>query len=589
MVPFTHRVDCALLEGMKMDHGPLPATRHLSAGHREGVPPSLANAADFIGVIRRQFQVIVVSTISVLVLAIAFVLFRPPSYVAATSVLITTHKPEIVSNQTGGAMMDPANVDSQLEILKSDQVMGVLIDKLQLREDPVFMSNSSLEAIIPWATGAHRAANQWDEQRDPKRIIEKLKKVIIARRVGVTNLLMVEARSSDPVKAARLSNGLVDGYIEDQLNVKRAEARKASEWLEERTAQLELQLRNVEKELNEYRSRMDQVRSERNELENKAQVLRNIYDNSLKRMADSSEMISYVPSDATIVSRALPPVMAQGPAGVLILAGSVFLGLGLGLLIGFAREQIDTTFRRPREVSELLGLNNVCVLPSVAWFDLDQTSNQFSELHGASILPRYAALRPASRFGTSVRAIKVAVDLEFRTDHCVVIGVISAVPGEGTSTVAANLAFLTNAAAGSLLIEAQPRSGTVTDQADPDGPGTSDDLVVGGAPGLVPILSNRQALPAIIRAARDKYKYIIVDLPPLLASPDGRAASRVIDCFVLVIRWGRTSRQAIEEAMTDAPEVLKKTVVAVLNGAPERALKRDEVYKGREFQKYFDA
>ena len=234
-----------------MDHDPLLDTRSSSPRRWDNVRAPSIDAADLGGIVRRQSPVIIATVISLLVLATLFVLFRSPTYIAATGVLIETRKAEIFLNQSGSNMPDPANVDSQSEILKSDQITAILIGMLGLAEDPDFVSNSLSDVAVRWITSFFRSKSGWDEQQGLKRTIEKVKKVIVVRRVGVTNLLAVEARSADPVKAAALSNGLVEAYLQNQLNIKRTQANKASEWLEERTGQLEAQLRDAEQNLNE--------------------------------------------------------------------------------------------------------------------------------------------------------------------------------------------------------------------------------------------------------------------------------------------------------------------------------------------------
>ena len=46
---------------------------------------------------------------------------------------------------------------------------------------------------------------------------------------------------------------------------------------------------------------------------------------------------------------------------------------------------------------------------------------------------------------------------------------------------------------------------------------------------------------------------VIVDLPPLVAGIDVRAASGLINSYILVIEWGSTKVDAVQYALRNAP------------------------------------
>ncbi len=58
---------------------------------------------------------------------------------------------------------------------------------------------------------------------------------------------------------------------------------------------------------------------------------------------------------------------------------------------------------------------------------------------------------------------------------------------------------------------------------------------------------------------------IIVDGPPVLATASGPALASVADGVMLVIRAGRTERQAVQEALRELDTVGARVVGAVLN------------------------
>jgi succinoglycan biosynthesis transport protein ExoP len=55
-----------------------------------------------------------------------------------------------------------------------------------------------------------------------------------------------------------------------------------------------------------------------------------------------------------------------------------------------------------------------------------------------------------------------------------------------------------------------------------------------------------------------------------------KATSHLLDSFILVVEWGRTSQQAVIDALNAAPFVFEKLLGAVLNKADPTELKRME-------------
>jgi succinoglycan biosynthesis transport protein ExoP len=220
---------------------------------------------------------------------------------------------------------------------------------------------------------------------------------------------------------------------------------------------------------------------------------------------------------------------------------------------------------------------------------------------------------PFSRFAETIRSLSVAADVVGPGGGKKVIGVTSALPREGKSLIAANLSEMIAISGGkALLIDADPRSRGLTRQLAPKAeaglmhviagqaavedllwrdPSTDLDFLPVGSPtgagnpiGIV----SATATQKLLESMRDRYDYIIFDLPSIAPVADVKAASHLIDHFILVIEWGRTSREAVIDALNTAPLVFEKLLGAVLNKADSTALKRLESYKGRHYRDYYD-
>jgi uncharacterized protein involved in exopolysaccharide biosynthesis/Mrp family chromosome partitioning ATPase len=214
---------------------------------------------------------------------------------------------------------------------------------------------------------------------------------------------------------------------------------------------------------------------------------------------------------------------------------------------------------------------------------------------------RFVVDEPFSQFAETIRCLQVAAELAELEGRKNVLGVTSAQPGEGKSLVASNLSGML-AISGSrvLLIDCQPRNRELTQQLAPNAkaglmramanPGAVDDMIwrdestnldllpmdaptsVGRPIGVV----STSMMQGILAAVQDRYDYIVVDLPALTPVADVKAISNLIDHFLLVIEWGRTSQSAVLSALDAAPLVYEKLLGVVLNNANPAALKKLE-------------
>jgi Mrp family chromosome partitioning ATPase len=147
---------------------------------------------------------------------------------------------------------------------------------------------------------------------------------------------------------------------------------------------------------------------------------------------------------------------------------------------------------------------------------------------------------------------------------------VSAQGGEGTTTVAAQLAA-TLARDGSirvLLVDANGLRPALSMRVESElasgakGPGPSDHLhalplpkELRGPAGIPP-----QALRQLLEPAEKAYDWIVVDGPPVLGSPDAAALAGVVDGVVVVVQAGRTKRPVLTRSI----ELLRKAGARVL-------------------------
>ena len=337
----------------------------------------------------------------------------------------------------------------------------------------------------------------------------------------------------------------------------------------------------LEVELTTLRSRADsqaQTDVRLNELEREAQSDRALYEAFLNRAKETGEQQSLQIAEARIASPALVPIKPERPPALLLLAAAAILGLLLGIGLVLILEQLRRTFRSAEEVEQTLGVRTLGVLPQ---------QQAGTDIRRAV---RYVIDRPTSDYAGSLWSLMTRLQRAQRLREREVLAIVSAVPNEGKSTLASNLA-LAYAASGlrTLLIDGDCYAMSVTSAFGLNRPGLnevleghaklSNALVRDAQSGLF-VLAARdpssaaretgdKALASLLRDLRDQFELIIVDCPAILPV-DGGSFVEHADRIAFVIAWDETERSAVEEAFAMLGRHFSKLAGVVLNKASPR-------------------
>jgi succinoglycan biosynthesis transport protein ExoP len=98
---------------------------------------------------------------------------------------------------------------------------------------------------------------------------------------------------------------------------------------------------------------------------------------------------------------------------------------------------------------------------------------------------------------------------------------------------------------------------------------------------------NSEAAKSLFDTLQLKYDYVIVDLAPAVSTLEVRAASRLVDSYLLVIEWGQTKVDAIQYALRNAPELQDRIVGAVLNKVDLAMMSRYDNYGSRYYDQSY--
>jgi tyrosine-protein kinase len=281
------------------------------------------------------------------------------------------------------------------------------------------------------------------------------------------------------------------------------------------------------------------------------------------------------PVKVTVTRPAVRPHSAAAPRPTLNLALGIILGLAVGFALSMLREMGSKTIQGPEDVRAITGSSP---LGSVA------NSAEFAK-------SPLVALTARTVNAESYRTIRTRLQL-VDVDHpprCIVV--TSAVPGEGKTVSAANLAItLASAGARVCLVEADMRRPRLHTYLGLEGSvGLSnvlaeqhklDDLLVdwhnhlltvlgaGTAPPDPSELLGSQHMRDLLSTLRSRFDYVVIDSPPLLPVTDAAVLAQQVDGAVLIVRHGHTHHEQLQRAVETLRQANARLLGTAITFAP---------------------
>jgi len=210
--------------------------------------------------VRRQLPIILFFTLLSTGLGVVYVLTAPPMYTAQTSMIIDTRKLQLFQKQepaSGSTLIDSAMVDSEVEMLKSENVSLAVIKRFHLAEDPEFVGRAGglFPAIIGLISNLFDHGAPLSEYDRVRRAATVFADRLTVKRVGFSYIIQISFQSLDPQRAADIADAVANAYIVDQLEAKFQAARQAGGWLQDRLRELREQASTAERAVVEFKAK----------------------------------------------------------------------------------------------------------------------------------------------------------------------------------------------------------------------------------------------------------------------------------------------------------------------------------------------
>lgn len=381
---------------------------------------------------------------------------------------------------------------------------------------------------------------------------------VLATRISVaasadTALLTITARDRTAEGAAKVANAVAAGLIQASPAVGGAEMALGKS-LEQDIASVRADIASTQDQIQTLSAKPDRTPAEEGQLQTLEGRLVSLH-------STYAALLSFVSSQAanllTVVQPALPPSSPIAPRPLFNAALAAILALMVVSALAFMIEYLDDAVKDPERVTETLGLPTLGIVERMRG--------------GGDRRPFYrlaALLYPLSRAAEAYRTVRAnlefaAVDRPIRS-----LLIASAVPGEGKTVTAANLA----------LVAAQSGRRVLLVDADLRRPGIHDIFGLPQGRGLTDLIRDPSLVPGNLFQTTEQENLFILTSGPLPPNPTELLASQRTKILFMALAG------AHDLLILDSPPVQLFTDAPVISSYVDGTLMVVEARRGRRTQ-----
>lgn len=246
----------------------------LQTGHVQRFEPSLyqrpdgpPSAAEFytecIGFLRRRFGIIAFSLLASAALGAGYLYAAHPVYTGRALLIIDAPKVQVYQAQSAqDGPVNSATVDTQIQIIESDDIALSVIKELKLDQDPEFLGDhgglgASIKArVMSLAQKAfgRTAAFAPRPMSAQSLALANFRRGLKVNRVNLTYAIEIAFVSNNPFRAATIANATADAYEMNAFEAKYQITGQAAKWLQDRLEKLRQQSTDAERAVVAYQT-----------------------------------------------------------------------------------------------------------------------------------------------------------------------------------------------------------------------------------------------------------------------------------------------------------------------------------------------
>jgi len=352
-------------------------------------------------------------------------------------------------------------------------------------------------------------------------------------------------------------------------------------------------------------------------LKREADSFKQLYDGLQTRLREAQVSAGLRASNIRVVDPAEVPRSPVRPRRLFNLMIGSMLGLALGIGLAFFQEYLDSSLKSPDDVQRFLKVPSLGTVPNMQSLTKGRpyayTSNQSPSVEPVikgelektpPELITYAV--PSSVMSEAYRSVRTSLLLSLPERAPRVVLVTSAVPSEGKTVTAINIAVsLTQTGSRVVLVDADMRK-----------PRIHSVFSVGNLPGLTSFLTgsanlkdvihdvgpaNLHLLPCgvippnpaeliqsgrfnhLVQVLRQYFDYVVLDSPPLANVSDARILAANAEATLLVVKAFSTSRHVAKRAVDHLQELKARNIAVILNDLDVRMRGNYSYYSDRYY------
>jgi polysaccharide biosynthesis transport protein len=323
----------------------------------------------------------------------------------------------------------------------------------------------------------------------------------------------------------------------------------------------------------------------------------------LQKLKEATITAGLRSSNIRVVDPALAPGSPSRPQKARNIMLAFLIGLVGGVGLALFREYLDNTVKSPDDIEALTGLPSLAVVPAMPGLNAHQgrlsrrVRDGGSQATSGGRVELLSYVQPKSQISEAFRALRTSLLLSQADHPPQVILVTSALPREGKTTAAVNLAVtLAQLGDRTLLMDSDLRKPGVRralnltigkdvglssylagvsslDEATIQHPTITNlsALTTGPVPPSPADLLSSHRMREAIAELRRRFKFIVIDSPPVMAATDAVILSALTDGVLLVVRSGETPKEAFTRTRDLLAAVKCRLLGVVLNAVDSSA------------------
>jgi polysaccharide biosynthesis transport protein len=223
-----------------------------------------------VNILWRRKNIVIGCVVLISAICIAAVYAVTPQYTAESALVIEPRKTNVIDIQSvvSGLPADVSVVRSEVEILQSSAIAGEVVKRLHLDRLPAYNPTLGKASVLDQIQGAvsgmlarvgpllgvSAAAPARGASAVMQEAMRRLQSQTDIVNDGRSYYLKIRVTSPDPKLAADLANAYADVYLDQQLQTKFNEIRRANNWLDKHIAELKAKVQASDEAVAAFRT-----------------------------------------------------------------------------------------------------------------------------------------------------------------------------------------------------------------------------------------------------------------------------------------------------------------------------------------------